>query len=186
MTDLILFDNFIITDNEKALLDWTAHTYGLKKTLLDKDSVSYGIDLTYLYRSLSLSWDKWNKNQTASTKYSKYCDCDLTILLLILQEGVFMRLLRYTNAHPWLWAVYLVVIGLPLVLIITFCCGSSQVQIVTLMNTVARYSDFNSNYKNSCMLTGQTERSPEQKDWWICWWWNRGWHGFVCECFFSI
>lgn len=38
-----------------------------------------------------------------------------------------MRTFNYTNAHPWLWAVYLVVIALPLVLILTFCCGGSQV-----------------------------------------------------------
>jgi hypothetical protein len=40
MTDLILVDNFIITDNEKVLQDWTRQTYDLKKRAIDKDAVS--------------------------------------------------------------------------------------------------------------------------------------------------
>jgi hypothetical protein len=44
------------------------------------------------------------------------------------QEGVFRRLFNYSNAHPWLYAVYVLVIALPMVLIFTFCCGSSQVR----------------------------------------------------------
>ena len=37
--------------------------------------------------------------------------------------GMFRRILNYSNRNPWLYAVYLVVVGLPLVLIITFCCS---------------------------------------------------------------
>jgi len=40
MTDLVLFDNFIITDSEKVLEDWTTKTYDIKKRAIDKDSVS--------------------------------------------------------------------------------------------------------------------------------------------------
>ena len=40
--------------------------------------------------------------------------------------GLFKRILNYSNRNPWLYAVYVVVIGLPLVLIITFCCSSSS------------------------------------------------------------
>merc|ERR1711879_1038596 len=36
--------------------------------------------------------------------------------------GLFKRILNYSNRNPWLYAV----IGLPLVLIITFCCSSSS------------------------------------------------------------
>ena len=28
----------------------------------------------------------------------------------------------YSNKNPWLYAVYVVLVGLPAVLIITFCC----------------------------------------------------------------
>lgn len=37
--------------------------------------------------------------------------------------GMFRRILNYSNRNPWLYAVYLVVVGLPLVLIVTFCCS---------------------------------------------------------------
>merc|ERR1719381_114867 len=44
--------------------------------------------------------------------------------------GMIKRIINYSNKNPWLYAVYVVVIGLPLVLIITFCCsgdgGSSK------------------------------------------------------------
>merc|ERR1711902_487930 len=40
--------------------------------------------------------------------------------------GLFKRILNYSNRNPWLYAVYVVVIGLPLVLIITFCCSGSK------------------------------------------------------------
>ena len=39
------------------------------------------------------------------------------------------RVLNYTNKNPWLWGVYVVVIGLPIVLIFSFCCNS-QVGVV--------------------------------------------------------
>lgn len=41
-------------------------------------------------------------------------------------EGIFKRIVHYTNKHPWLWAVYVVVIGLPLVLFFVFCCTPSE------------------------------------------------------------
>lgn len=37
--------------------------------------------------------------------------------------GLVRRILNYSNRNPWLYAVYLVVVGLPLVLIVTFCCS---------------------------------------------------------------
>ena len=36
------------------------------------------------------------------------------------------RILDYSNKNPWLYAVYVVLVGLPLVLIITFCCSGSS------------------------------------------------------------
>ena len=40
--------------------------------------------------------------------------------------NMFRRILDYSNKNPWLYAVYVVLIGLPLVLIITFCCSGSS------------------------------------------------------------
>ena len=51
---------------------------------------------------------------------------DLKVQKLDVNDaGLFKRILTYSNRNPWLYAVYVVVIGLPLVLVITFCCSSS-------------------------------------------------------------
>jgi len=49
---------------------------------------------------------------------------DLKIQKLdVNNAGLVKRILTYSNKNPWLYAVYVVVIGLPLVLIVTFCCS---------------------------------------------------------------
>jgi len=79
MSDLVLFDNFIVSDQESVVNDFTENTYVLKTRALERDS-----------------------------------------------RGVFERIINYSNSHPWLYAVYTLVIGLPVVLIIAFCCGGNQ------------------------------------------------------------
>ncbi|XP_057364963.2 calnexin-like isoform X2 [Daphnia carinata] len=81
MSDNILFDNIIITDDKMVSEQWAAETFDLKRNLVDRD-----------------------------------------------QETVVQRLMNYTNKNPWLWAVYVIVVGLPLVLIFTFCCNSQEKQ----------------------------------------------------------
>lgn len=78
MTDNVLFDNFIVSDKEAVVAEWTEATYGLKMRALERDS-----------------------------------------------RGVLERIINYSNSHPWLYAVYTILIGLPVVLIIAFCCGGT-------------------------------------------------------------
>jgi len=40
--------------------------------------------------------------------------------------NILRRILDYSNKNPWLYAVYVVLVGLPTVLIITFCCSGSS------------------------------------------------------------
>lgn len=40
--------------------------------------------------------------------------------------NIFRRILDYSNKNPWLYAVYVVLVGLPTVLIVTFCCSGSS------------------------------------------------------------
>ncbi len=40
MSDNILFDNFIITDDKLVSEQWAAETFDLKRNLVDKDQVS--------------------------------------------------------------------------------------------------------------------------------------------------
>lgn len=42
-----------------------------------------------------------------------------------INGNIFSRTLAYSNKNPWLYAVYVVLVGLPTVLIITFCCSGS-------------------------------------------------------------
>lgn len=79
MSDGILFDNIIITDDMFVAEQWAAETWILKKELVERET-----------------------------------------------DGVFLRLVKYTNKHPWLWAVYVIVIGLPIVLFISFCCTTTS------------------------------------------------------------
>ncbi|EEC05774.1 calnexin, putative [Ixodes scapularis] len=79
MSEGILFDNVLITDDPVVADQWAADTWLLKKEAGDRET-----------------------------------------------DGLLTRLLKYTNKYPWLWAVYVVALGLPLVLIVGFCCSSSQ------------------------------------------------------------
>lgn len=75
MSDSILFDNIIITDDIAVADQWASETWALKKELADKETDNY-----------------------------------------------LVQMIKYTNKYPWLWAVYLVAVGLPVVLFISFCC----------------------------------------------------------------
>lgn len=75
MSEDIMFDNIVITDDRYVADQWAAETFSLKRELADRET-----------------------------------------------DNMLMRLFKYTNKHPWLWAVYVVVIGLPVVLFIGFCC----------------------------------------------------------------
>merc|ERR1711915_192372 len=51
---------------------------------------------------------------------------DLKMSVIDAMNGnIFRRILDYSNKNPWLYAVYVVLVGLPTVLIITFCCSGS-------------------------------------------------------------
>lgn len=39
-------------------------------------------------------------------------------------DNLVVKAMKYANKNPWMWAVYLFVIGIPLVLFIAFCCVS--------------------------------------------------------------
>jgi len=52
---------------------------------------------------------------------------DLKVQKLDVNEAsAFRRILNYSNRNPWLYAVYVVLVGLPLVLIVTFCCSGDS------------------------------------------------------------
>ncbi|WAQ99047.1 CALX-like protein, partial [Mya arenaria] len=79
MTDEIVFDNFIITDDREE------HTTWLQQT-----------------------WEKKNNAELYSSG--------------ALVQGI----LDVTQDRPWLWAVFLVVVVLPVVLLVAYCCISKD------------------------------------------------------------
>nr|BAB40783.1 calcium-binding protein Calnexin [Halocynthia roretzi] len=79
MSDSIMFDNFIITNDKAVADDYARQTWEFKKVV------------------------RANK-----------------------EPGIFQGLIDATAERPWLWAIYVLVVGLPLVLIFTFCCGGKK------------------------------------------------------------
>ncbi|KAL1130021.1 hypothetical protein AAG570_012964 [Ranatra chinensis] len=56
---------------------------------------------------------------------------DLKKKLMEIDADTFVnRFITFTNAYPWLWAVYVVVLLLPITLIFVFCFGSSSKVII--------------------------------------------------------
>jgi hypothetical protein len=41
MSDNVLFDNFIISDEDSVVDDWTSKTWELKRRIYDRDNVSF-------------------------------------------------------------------------------------------------------------------------------------------------
>ncbi|XP_052249549.1 calnexin-like isoform X1 [Dreissena polymorpha] len=81
MTDEIVFDNFIITDDREEHSVWVQQT-----------------------------WERKRAAEQATTG-----------------NGAFVQgILDVTHERPWLWAVFLVVIVLPIVLLIAYCCMSKE------------------------------------------------------------
>lgn len=39
-------------------------------------------------------------------------------------DNILIKAMKYANKNPWMWAVYLFAIGIPVVLFIAFCCVS--------------------------------------------------------------
>ncbi|CAG0916679.1 unnamed protein product [Notodromas monacha] len=98
MSDGVYFDNIVVTSDKKVAEDYARDTFQLK---LEK--------------------------QDAGEAISKYRSGDLEASLEEeAQDTWFRRLVRFTNKNPWMWAVIVVVVGLPFVLILTFCCGTTS------------------------------------------------------------
>ena len=62
-------------------------------------------------------------------------------------DSLFVKLIKYTNKRPWLWAVYVLVIAVPVILFIAYCClepvskkSSSDEEIVGRRKKTDEYS----------------------------------------------
>ncbi|XP_068244436.1 calnexin isoform X2 [Palaemon carinicauda] len=79
MSDNILFDNIIVTDNVADAVQFAQDTFDLKVMKMEKG-----------------------------------------------QGGLIQRIINYSNKHPWLYAVYTLLVAIPVVLIFACCCAESK------------------------------------------------------------
>ncbi|XP_064636290.1 calnexin-like isoform X2 [Lineus longissimus] len=81
MSDGIIFDNFLITDDKKVADDFARDSWAIKYT------------------------------EEEAQRSSK---------------SVVQAVLDMTNERPWLWAVFILIVVLPIVLVIAYCCMSGS------------------------------------------------------------
>lgn len=53
----------------------------------------------------------------------------------LFQKSVVQAVLDVTNERPWLWAVFIVVVLLPIVLVIAYCCVGSSAKVSFLFES---------------------------------------------------
>ncbi|ESO88512.1 hypothetical protein LOTGIDRAFT_219285 [Lottia gigantea] len=82
MTDDIVFDNFLITDDLDVAQTWSQSSWVIKN--MEEKASSGGL------------------------------------------SSIYNSIMDITKDRPWLWAVFLVVIALPIVLILAYCCSNSN------------------------------------------------------------
>lgn len=87
MSDGILFDNFIVTDEPLSAKQFAESTWTIKST-----------HEAAMHRSANAG----------------------------VAQSLLNTLVDSANASPWLWAVYVLVVLVPIVLIVVFCCNSKE------------------------------------------------------------
>ena len=151
MSDSIYFDNLLITDNLPLADAHAAETFQLKLSKIDVASGGMFrrspklLNKLYLCITVSLS-PCLCLSIALSYVFSKEIrrKKGITVIFIIYNSNVLYviyiptcaqhaylfffspRILDYSNKNPWLYAVYVVLVGLPLVLIITFCCSGEK------------------------------------------------------------
>ncbi|XP_022647358.1 calnexin-like isoform X2 [Varroa jacobsoni] len=83
MTDGILFDNLIITDDRTVATQYAEDSFKLKIRNLDKDNKSFF-------------------------------------------DETMASFVDYSTQYPWLWGIYVLAVGIPAALIISYCCMSKS------------------------------------------------------------
>ena len=106
MTDNIYFDNFIITDDEAVAIEFAKDSWEIKKKL----------ELIGARSSVS----------AFILKLANILISSIFNVLFYLKDSVVDSLLNAATEKPWMWAVYVLVVLLPIVIIVVFCCGGKS------------------------------------------------------------
>ncbi|CRL02494.1 CLUMA_CG015334, isoform A [Clunio marinus] len=126
MSSDILFDNIVITDDEIHAYEWAEKTYDLKRKHLDKQADTL--------------WERMMANMNYSPgwylTYFIYCMIPVVIYVwyllsrrkddyLIQEETFVQKMTKIVNESPWIVALVVVIVGLPISIILYMLCSSS-------------------------------------------------------------
>ncbi|ETN63791.1 calnexin [Anopheles darlingi] len=113
MSNEILFDNIVITDDESVANEWASQTFDLKLKTLDRQA-----------------------------------------------ESFVSRFLRYCSANPWMWAVLVVFVGLPMAIMMYFICfAKSDAKAVS--GLMKKTDDYTATYDQNAATGMGGERSKK-------------------------
>ncbi|CAB3374588.1 Hypothetical predicted protein [Cloeon dipterum] len=120
MSDSILFDNIIITDSLIVAEQYAADSFDIKRLKLDKQAQTWW---GKMMRKMNYKPGYWGI-------YFIYCLIPICAYIWYLyrrtqEDSLVTRLLAYTAEYPWLWVVFIVIFGLPVVAFFYFCCGDT-------------------------------------------------------------
>ncbi|KAE8746555.1 hypothetical protein FOCC_FOCC006789 [Frankliniella occidentalis] len=121
MSNMILFDNLLITDDPSVAAAYAADSFDLKRKKLDQSAKTVW---SRVMKSMNYKPGWW-------ALYFLYILVPISAYVWYLcrqvkEESLVTRIINYSNDNPWLYAIYIVAVGLPLVLIAVFFCGSSE------------------------------------------------------------
>lgn len=79
-------------------------------------------------------------------------------------DSVVDALVNATNDKPWLWAVYLLVVLVPIVLIFVFCCGKSSPEVKTNTKKTDEPTKDDDNVQTEANAASSNEKADEEED----------------------
>lgn len=100
MSEGIIFDDFLITDDKDVAETWKVQTWYAKKQAENAR------------HSVSASANEISAEFGFMARFFQ-------------KESFFGGILAATNERPWLWAVFVLVLLIPIVLIAVFCCSGT-------------------------------------------------------------
>ncbi|XP_050092720.1 calnexin-like isoform X1 [Anopheles aquasalis] len=111
MSNEILFDNIVITDDESVANEWASQTFDLKLKTLDRQA-----------------------------------------------ESFLTRFLKYCSANPWMWAVLIVFVCLPMAVVMYFICFAKN-DAKTVSGLTKKTDDYTATYDKNASTELDGERS---------------------------
>jgi len=78
-------------------------------------------------------------------------------------DNLLVKAIKYTNKYPWLWAVYILAVGLPVVLFIAFCCVSPVKKVDTTQQSTSTGIKESTSQTNVAQKKKTDELTPDDQ-----------------------